>query len=221
MLNVVVGTGSPRTITGTFGGDPQAAATSPVPSTNNRLDWVLSEPRDIPGEMTGTFISQDHRRFWVWDASTYYGYHVGVEGGAASLNDACFTMEDLHQSEGIYTRRGTISGCYPFNRPYTGQFYGVGFAESVDYSSPAGLPGFVGRIPGGQSAADGRSPSPIYFYIRLGSGLCRRSEVLPGAGRSIHELVFDTDPGHSVNAERCPDRFPGLSMPHPGPLTGV
>jgi hypothetical protein len=27
------------------------------------------------------------------------------------------------------------------------------------------LPGFVGRIPGGQSAADGRSPSPVVYKI--------------------------------------------------------
>jgi hypothetical protein len=33
------------------------------------------------------------------------------------MNDACFTMEDLHQSTGIYTRRGSGTGCFPFARP--------------------------------------------------------------------------------------------------------
>ncbi len=72
----MIGTGTPRTITGTFGADPNATT-----ATNNRLDWVLTEPISIDNEMTGTWISQDHRRFWVWDYTTYYGYHVGVEGG--------------------------------------------------------------------------------------------------------------------------------------------
>jgi hypothetical protein len=35
----------------------------------------------------------------------------------------------------------------------------------VDFASPNGLPGFIGRIPGGQTAFDGRSPSPLYFFV--------------------------------------------------------
>ena len=67
--------------------------------------------------MTGAWISQDHRRFWVWDYLTNYGMHVGVLGGAPSVNDACFTMLDVRASYGIYTRRGSNTGCYPLDRP--------------------------------------------------------------------------------------------------------
>ncbi len=183
-------------ITGTFGTSPS-------------LDWELTEPQSIEREMTGTWAARDNRRFWVWDYLTYYGTHVGVTGGAPSMNDACFTMAEVEASHGIYTRRGTSTGCYPYNRPARGAAYLFGYAEAVDFhltdttvstntfvgvgaigtrSPPPGqlfpnylsgsrllpqfgtsalavLPGFVGRIPGGQSAADGRSPSPVLYKI--------------------------------------------------------
>lgn len=196
-------------ITGRFGGaDAQVA----------RLDWELTEPQSIQGEMTGTWKARDNRRFWVWDYLTYYGTHVGVAGGAPSMNDACFTVAKVEAPFGIYTRRGTSTGCYPYNRPSRGTAYLFGLSEAADFHltdvtlstntfvgvaplavgiappppappaqpNPLGyaasvsgsrlvpqfgttalavLPGFVGRIPGGQTAADGRSPSPILYKI--------------------------------------------------------
>ncbi len=91
-------------ITGTFGTSP-------------KLDWTLTEPQSVNNEFTGSWISRDHRRFWVWDYLTNYGMHVGVVGGAPSVNDACFTTPDVRLSYGIYTRRGSNTGCYPFDRP--------------------------------------------------------------------------------------------------------
>jgi hypothetical protein len=174
-------------ITGTFGTSP-------------RLDWELTEPQSMSGEMTGTWTQRDHRRFWVWDYLTYFGTHVGVLGGAPSMNDACFTMPEVTASHGVYTRRGSSTGCLTYNRPAREDAgaYIVGFAEAVDFhltnttsstnafvgvaalntAAPANvagsrlapqftgaLPGYIGRIPGGNSAADGRSPSPIMFLI--------------------------------------------------------
>jgi hypothetical protein len=180
-------------ITGTFGGAVAADA---------RLDWVLTEPQSLIGEMTGTWVARDNRRFWAWDYLTYYGTHVGVANGAPSMNDACFTMAEVEAPFGTYTRRGVSTGCYPYNRAARGVVYLSGFAESADFHltdvtvstntfvGVAGLntetgthvvgsrllpqfgttaltvlPGFVGRIPGGQSAADGRSPSPVIYKI--------------------------------------------------------
>jgi hypothetical protein len=180
-------------IYGTFGGATAAAA---------RLDWQLTEPQSINGEMTGTWTTRDNRRFWVWDYLTYYGTQVGVANGAPTMNDACFTVADVQANHGIYTRRGTSTGCYAYNRPARSTAYLFGVAESVDFHltdttlstntftgvaplatatggnlassklSPqfgttalATLPGFAGRIPGGQSAADGRSPSPVVYKI--------------------------------------------------------
>jgi hypothetical protein len=194
-------------ITGTFGGETAAAA---------RLDWELTEPQSLDGEMTGTWVSRDNRRFWVWDYLTYYGTHVGVVGGAPSMNDACFTVAEVEAPYGTYTRRGSSTGCYPYNRPARTTPYLFGFSEAADFhltditlstntfmgvaslaygitpppppppAPPPGptssvpssrlapqfgttalavLPGFVGRMPGGQSAADGRSPSPVVYLI--------------------------------------------------------
>jgi hypothetical protein len=173
-------------ITGTFGGA--------VPA-NTRLDWVLTEPQSLTGEMTG-----------VWDYLTYFGTHVGVANGAPSMNDACFTVAEVEAPFGTYTRRGGSTGCYPYNRPARDAAYLFGFFESSDFhltdvtastntfagvaplntatggnvagsrlvpqfgtTALAVLPGFAGRIPGGQSAADGRSPSPVVYKIASAS----------------------------------------------------
>jgi hypothetical protein len=181
-------------ISGTFGTSPS-------------LQWELTEPQSVSNEFTGAWISQDHRRFWVWDYLTNYGMHVGVLGGAPSINDACFTMPDVRVSYGIYTRRGSNTGCYPFDRPVPGEFFTLGFVQAIDFhltnvtaqtnvfvgvaglNTPAAgttaagnvagsrlvpqfgtaaaavLPGWIGRIPGGNTASDGRSPSPTLFLI--------------------------------------------------------
>lgn len=187
------GLGTVRTISGTFGGDP-AGAPFPVPTPpatgtrDNRLAWVLQEPPQVAGEMTGAWLAQDGRRLWVWDYRTYYGTGVGVLGGSPSMNDACFTMEDLHAHAGIYTRRGTGTGCYPFARPSNAQVaalaavpfgspgvaaaYSSGGSESTDFPAAVGssyaiptLPGYTGRIPGGEGAPSTVSPSPVYFQV--------------------------------------------------------
>lgn len=176
-------------ITGTFGTSP-------------KLEWTLTEPQSVNNEFTGSWITRDHRRFWVWDYLTNYGMHVGVVGGAPSVNGACFTMPDVRVSLGIYTRRGSSTGCYPYDRPLPGAFFTSGFVQSIDYfltnvtlssnvfvgvaglntstgaavagsrlipqfgtAAAATLPGYIGRIPGGNVAADGRSPSPTLFLI--------------------------------------------------------
>lgn len=182
-----------RRITGTFGGATATAA---------RLDWQLTEPQSLANEMTGTWVSSDNRRIWVWDYLTYYGTQVGVANGAPSMNDACFTVAQASASYGVYTRRGSSTGCYPYNRPARSTAYLFGVAEAADFhltdttlasntfmgtaalSTATGgsvassrlvpqfgstaltvLPGFAGRIPGGQSASDGRSPSPVVYKI--------------------------------------------------------
>lgn len=174
----------------------------------------------------------------MWDYLTYFGTHVGVVGGAPSLNDACFTVGDVEASHGIYTRRGTVTGCYAFNRPARGSAYLFSYVETVDFhltdstvstntfmgvsslgtmnwpssqafpnylsgsrlvpqfgtTALAVLPGFVGRIPGGQTAADGRSPSPVFYKIAPASTFAAEvattvfSEVGEPASRYFDDL---------------------------------
>lgn len=187
MRNVDVST--PGVISGDFiGAQTQVTGSGPatvrVVEPNASMGWVLEAPPSIPMQMTGAWLAQDSRRLWVFDRETYYGTHVGVVGVYA-MNDACFTMPDVSVSSGLYTRRPSIGGCYPWPRAATGQspaYLLSGFVESVDYKFPqyipvtatgtAGgavdigtLPAYMARIPGGAQAVDGRSPSPIYFHI--------------------------------------------------------
>jgi len=222
-------------ITGTFGTSPS-------------LDWELTEPQSVNNEFTGSWISQDHRRFWVWDYLTNYGMHVGVLGGAPSLNDACYTMPDVRVSFGIYTRRGSNTGCYPFDRPVPGAFFTIGFVQSIDFhltnvtaqsnvfvgvaglntaaaanvtgsrlvpqfgsSAAAVLPGFIGRIPGGQTASDGRSPSPTLFLIAPASefGSKVASTFFADTGQPA-SLYFNNLDAAGSFADWCPTEILGI-----------
>jgi hypothetical protein len=89
--------------------------------------------------MTGAWVAQDSRRFWVWDYRSHYGTAVGMLGGSPSMSDACFTMENLHASSGIYTRRGTMpgttQGCFPFARPGNDPQSGLPGISVLDFAT--------------------------------------------------------------------------------------
>lgn len=154
--------GDLRRITGTYG----PLATRPANGVV-RLDWELTEAKSEDGQMSGAYVSQDHRRVWIYDNDTSYGFHMGVNYGAANLQSSCFTMDDITATSGFYIRRGSSTGCYPFLRPAAGALGILTFQETADFHSPAlaQLPGVEARIPGGQSAFDGRSPSPILYRV--------------------------------------------------------
>ncbi|HWL63558.1 MAG TPA: hypothetical protein VNQ32_12215 [Steroidobacteraceae bacterium] len=167
------------------------ATATPVcysPSYAYRVSWVLEEPPQVQNQMTGAWTTQDSRRLWVWDYRTYYGTSVAMMGGSPSMNDACFTMENLHASSGTYTRRGTGTGCFPFarpgNDPQTGQpgistfsfatftftitprngplpAYSVTGAESVDLTiAPSITSPIIPQLPGYTGRHPGGEPAP-------------------------------------------------------------
>jgi hypothetical protein len=152
------------------------------------------------------------------------------------MNDACFTMPDGKAGHGLYTRRGSVTGCYPFDRPLPGALFTVGFEQSVDFHltnvtsqtntfvgvaglnsfNPNGtvanvtgsrlvpqfgttalavLPGFIGRIPGGNVAADLRSPSPIMFLIAPAGQFAQRaaSTYFTDTARNASDYFDDLD----------------------------
>jgi hypothetical protein len=179
-----VNTATAGVISGTFNG-AQTLVTGSGPTATTTVEpdatmgWVLEAPNSITSQMTGAWLAQDSRRLWVFDRETYYGFHAGVVGVYA-LNDACFTMPDVSVASGLYTRRPSINGCYPWPRPATGQqpaYTFQGIVESIDLKVPqfigsgtgqvdiGTLPQYMARLPGGSQAADGRSPSPMYFHI--------------------------------------------------------
>lgn len=165
MGNVQIG-GNPRTITGTFG----PYGSSPVTGTGTfarQVDWELTEPVSIDGQITGAWASQDRRRIWVYDYNFLYGLHVGVNGGASNMQDACFAVSDFAAPTGFYTRRAQSTGCHPYLRPVPGVAILVQGVEIIDYAFPPlpEIPGFVGRIPGGSGDLEARSPSPTYYAV--------------------------------------------------------
>jgi hypothetical protein len=180
-----------RTMSGSFG---TLTATTP------KLDWVLSEPISRANEWSGAWITQDHRRFVVWDFNTLYVMHVGVSGGSANMQDVCLSTDDLHAPFGLYVRRAAGTGCYPVNRQYPGQTpaYVISSFEAPDAPVSAAnqnplrnpevattplteIPGFVGRIPGGAPQFDLRSPSPMYYRVQPATAMASndRQDLFP------------------------------------------
>jgi hypothetical protein len=178
---------------------PNLTGTQTTASAASQVDWQLTEVSSVTGEMTGGWISQDYRRFWVWDKASTYGFHVGVNG-LPNLQSSCFVMENAVSPTGTYQRRSAQTQCFPINRPREGQSYGgttdardtawVGVTHLFSTTASAGagagaptaaqnvftgqystgalfarFPQYESRIPGAQTALDGRSPSPIYYHI--------------------------------------------------------
>lgn len=180
--NVSVSTATPASISMTFTGTPinttltGAGAGAPEPdAVETSMTWTFTEPDQIPGTMTGSWISDDHRRVWVFDFDNYSGFHAGVNG-SINVQDGCFVFGDPMASSSYYTRRGGSTGCMTSTGQSTGgrgqrffEYYESGFAGII-FSAPGGHPpGFFGMFPGAVSAADGRPPSPNMFTITPGT----------------------------------------------------
>lgn len=178
--NVTVNTGTPASIEMTFTGSPTPSPTNgpALPVTTSTL--TFTEPSSIPGQMTGSWVSEDNRRFWVFDFDNTTGFHAGLNG-PINVQDGCFVFDDAAASTGYYTRRGGSTGCMTLSGEATTGGGGVRFVEnyqtgfaSIDFFAPSGNltsapPGFSGRFPGAQGAGDGRPPSPNLFEVVPGS----------------------------------------------------
>jgi hypothetical protein len=151
--------GTPATITGRFGAVAGSTANPPLPWAT----WTLSEAFQVPGQMTGNWITQDHRRVWNYDFSNTYGYHVGVNGGATNMQDGCYTLDDYRMPSGFYTRRGTLTGtCLPAGAVYNAPGGSGGLPTTL--AQVGGADNFIGRMPGSVGTT-GASPSAIYYHI--------------------------------------------------------
>lgn len=212
LTNVVKSSTSPNRITAHVSG-PTNTTTNGVTVTTN-VDWELNEVKQTAGKMRGSWVTDDHRRVWVYDDNTIFGFHVGVNGGAANLQDACYILyneaanQDADAVKGFYSRRGTsTTGGGDLSAGSTSQSStGCPSATTTSFDSngvptiPTGVvsstadivdavnnnsttqeaflatlypaipfPYFLGRIPGGQGAYNGRSPSPSPFLITPGT----------------------------------------------------
>lgn len=124
--------------------------------------WDFEQPKSVPAEMTGPWVSADNRRTWVFNFDDTSGIHYGVNG-IINIQDGCYVFDDGTALTGYYTRRGASTGCM-FNSQFAS-----GFA-TLDSPSVATTPlDFFGKFPGAQGALDGRPPSPNFFEVIPGS----------------------------------------------------
>lgn len=123
--------------------------------------WHLVEPDHVPGQMAGVWATADGRRVWIFDADSYNGLHVGVNG-LGNVQDGCYNIPDVTAAAGSYTRRGNNTTCQ----------LGPGYF-TLDVPNAATVPrspeGFVGKWPQSTSNADGRPSSPVNYLITPGS----------------------------------------------------
>jgi hypothetical protein len=152
---------APVTLTNVVHSAPPA---SRISATLAGFQVLFREPRSIEAQMTGAWATPDRRRIWVYDASTYNGFHAGVNG-AGNAQDACFTLDDAAALAGYFTRRGNATTCE--------LAAGSGEMLTLDIPNaqtmPRMPPGFIGKWPQSGSNADGRPSSPVLYVIEPGA----------------------------------------------------
>jgi hypothetical protein len=158
--------------------------------------WTFSEPTQTSMQMTGAWVSPDHRRVWVFNYNNTTGMHAGVNG-PMNFQDACYVFDNPEATTSIYIRRGGGTGCMtltggaPLFQPAGNgsyfEYYENGFAtmdcvpskgtgQFTAHPGSCGTaaltdspPGFLGRFPGAQGAFDERPPAPNRYIITAGT----------------------------------------------------
>jgi hypothetical protein len=193
--NVTVNTGSPASISMTFSGVPRHATTGAQQGGGavRTQTWTFTEPQQNAGQMTGAWVTADHRRVWVYNFTNTTGMHDGVNG-PINQQDACFVFDDPEASTSFYTRRGTLASCMTlqggalFGAPGVFfEYYQTGFgtldcvpnkAAGIFTAHPGSCgtasltespPGYLGRFPGSQGSFDSRPPSPNTYTVSPGT----------------------------------------------------
>lgn len=147
-----------------------------VSGTYQNPTWTMTEPVSTPGQIQGSWTTADSKRVFVYNKTTFYGFHAGVNG-APNLQDACFTILDATLAESFYTRRGGDTGCMAAITTTAGGgpedgLTNVGTvdvpnATTTNTTAPL-IPGFIGRLPGSLSNAV-LSPSPVNYTVVPGT----------------------------------------------------
>jgi hypothetical protein len=127
------------------------------------VNWLLTAPVQIAGQMTGSWATQDKRRVWVYEGSRYTGFHAGVNG-LGNAQDACFAIDDPAAPSGFFTRRGGNTTCQLASGPSaTTSIFTLDTPSGT--TSPRLPEGYVGKWPQSGSNADGRPSSPVLYTI--------------------------------------------------------
>lgn len=163
------------------------AAGQPV----NRL-WTMTEPDLIEGELTGAWVTADHRRMFSYHGAETFAFHAGVNG-LGNLQDVCMLPTDTStQSSGVITKRAGSSRndnfqytCTPGAANWPVSVFATYNTRTPDLphylprnatpsslsgpTVPRTVPGFNGRFPGAGGQLDNRPNSPTHFDIVPGS----------------------------------------------------
>jgi hypothetical protein len=150
LTNVVKSGNEPRQITASYSAG---------------VNWLLTAPVQVAGQMTGSWVTADKRRVWVYDFSTYAGFHAGVNG-LGNAQDACFIIDDPAAVSGFFTRRGNATTC-ELGRASATSLFTLDVPGSA--TSPRLPEGYVGKWPQSGSNADGRPSSPVLYTILPGA----------------------------------------------------
>jgi len=183
--NVVKGAAPGSTLSLTF------SSTSGSPAVTTTRLWTMTEPESIPGELTGTWVTPDHRRMFAYNKGETFAFHIGVNG-MGNLQDVCMIVIDgSTQSEGIITKHAGSSSnssfqytCAPGASNIPVSIFAAYNTRTPDLphyaaknSTPSSLsgpttprvvPGFIGRFPGAGSQLDNRPNSPAQFSVTPG-----------------------------------------------------
>jgi hypothetical protein len=147
---------------------PTSPAT-PVGTTPVTKVWTMTEPESIEGEITGTWVTADHRRIFAYNKNETFAFHAGVNG-VGNLQDTCLLPDDnSSQSAGLMARRaGSTFNCLPGGQTRTPDLPNWTITGSTVFAPtvirlPTDLN--LGRFPGTATQLDLRPTSPITFTV--------------------------------------------------------
>lgn len=170
---------------------PSSALSMTFTSGANTRLWTMTEPASIPGEITGTWVSPDHRRMFTYNKDETFAFHIGVNG-MGNMQDGCLLVVDGYtQSAGFISKHaGSASSggnytCTPGRMAFpvaASQPYNTRTPDLPHYAAKNGTPslisgittpriapGFRGRFPGTASQLDNRPTSPAKFEVIPGT----------------------------------------------------
>lgn len=159
-------------------------------TSGSRL-WTMTEPKQIPGEITGAWVTPDHLRSFIYDKDYTYAFHMGVNGMGNMQNTCLLATDDSTQVTGWLTKHagsatattadGTIFTCTPgllnvgtpnvSSRNLDAPHYapkntgGGNPPQGIGPTTPRIAPGFHGRFPGMNAQLDNRPNSPVQFQV--------------------------------------------------------
>jgi hypothetical protein len=61
--------------------------------------WTMTEPSSRPGEVTGTWVTADHRRMFAYNNNEIFAFHVS-ENGLGNEQGTCLLADDNSTQSG-------------------------------------------------------------------------------------------------------------------------